>query len=162
MQKNRILRDALVLIVVNWRVGYGVRIAILLVFTRSKVLSMSMTEQGSDLYLNWILGSNVTHDLFFTNRDVIQSYRAFGISEHSIIVNLWIRRPDDKGILFQKNTWRRSCNDTKTRRQSSLGNLWTRHAAWVTRSPQDRIACLGLIRCIRGIRNRVILSAVCE
>ncbi|KAH8119717.1 glycoside hydrolase [Phellopilus nigrolimitatus] len=32
---------------------------------------------GSDLFLNWIVGSEATHDLFFTNKDVIASYQSY-------------------------------------------------------------------------------------
>lgn len=31
--------------------------------------------QGSELYLNWIAGAGVTHDVFFTDSRVIASYR---------------------------------------------------------------------------------------
>ncbi|KAL5519413.1 hypothetical protein ACEPAH_1096 [Sanghuangporus vaninii] len=32
---------------------------------------------GSDLYLNWMIGSNATHDLFFTDRNVISGYQRY-------------------------------------------------------------------------------------
>ncbi|KAI5114986.1 hypothetical protein M0805_002266, partial [Coniferiporia weirii] len=32
---------------------------------------------GSDLFLNWMIGSNATHDVFFTNEDVIASYQSY-------------------------------------------------------------------------------------
>ncbi|THH04891.1 hypothetical protein EW145_g5196 [Phellinidium pouzarii] len=32
---------------------------------------------GSDLFLNWMIGANATHDMFFTNKDVIASYQAY-------------------------------------------------------------------------------------
>lgn len=38
---------------------------------------MSHLEQGSDLYVNWIVGSGATHDVFFTDPNIIASYREF-------------------------------------------------------------------------------------
>ncbi|EJC98805.1 glycoside hydrolase [Fomitiporia mediterranea MF3/22] len=47
---------------------------------------------GSDLFLNWIVGPNVTHDVFFTNRDVIDSYQRY--------VKTIVERYKDSPIIF--------------------------------------------------------------
>ena len=45
------------------------------VYARTAINMDLRRRQGSDLYLGWIVGSNITHDLFFTNPKVIASYR---------------------------------------------------------------------------------------
>ena len=51
--------------------------------------NLDLRDQGSDLYLGWIVGSNITHDLFFTNPKVIASYRKLHlIAPYILLTNI--------------------------------------------------------------------------
>lgn len=56
--------------IVNTAGKYGIKL--ILAFTNNWV-----GYGGSELYVNWIAGANATHDVFYTNPKIIQSYQRY-------------------------------------------------------------------------------------